>query len=150
MNESMRIADQLHRAFFGGAWHGPAVKEVLGGVTASMAEAHPLPSAHSIWELVHHLRAWIAEAYATVQGKKYESLEGDQDWPPVTNTSAEAWPEAPDRLERAEEALEQTVRGFPVEKLGEGDRSFYALLCGIVQHHVYHAGQIPLLKKLGS
>jgi len=147
MNESLRIADQLHRAFFGGAWHGPAVKEVLSGVTAGAAEAHPLPSAHSIWELVHHLHAWIAEADATVRGKAYESLKGDRDWPPVTSTSAEAWGEALTALERAEESLEAAVRGFPPEKLGEGDRSFYYLLHGIAQHNLYHAGQIGLLKK---
>jgi uncharacterized damage-inducible protein DinB len=147
MNESLRIADQLHRAFYGGAWHGPAVKEVLNEVSAGVAEAHPLPSAHSIWELVHHLQAWIAEADATVRGKQYQSLKGDRDWPPVTSASAEAWQEALAALERAEESLEDAVRGFPPEKLGEGDRSFYALLYGMVQHNVYHAGQIALLKK---
>ncbi len=147
MNESIRIADQLHRAFFGGAWHGPAVKEVLNGVMAGTAAAHPLPSAHSIWELVHHLHAWIAEAEATVLGKKFETLKGDQDWPPVTSTSAGAWVEAMAALERAEESLEESVRAFPQEKLGEGDRSFYYLLHGIAQHNLYHAGQIALLKK---
>src|SRR5260370_23995623 len=122
MNESLRIADQLHRAFHGGAWHGPAVKEVLNGVSAGDADAHPLPSTHSIWELVHHLRAWIAEADATVRGKKYESLKDDRDWPPVTSTSAEAWIAALATLERAEDSLEDAVRGVPPEKLGEGDR----------------------------
>src|ERR1700724_991085 len=107
MNESLRIADQLHRAFHGGAWHGPAVKEVLNGVSAGVADAHPLPSAHSIWELVNHLHAWIVEADATVRGKKYESLKGERDWPPVMSTSAEAWEEALAGLERAEEALEE-------------------------------------------
>ena len=147
MNESLRIADQLHRAFFGGAWHGPAVKEVLSGVVAGDAAAHPLPSAHSIWELVHHLHAWIAEADATARGKRFEKLKGDRDWPPVASTSAEAWAEALAALERAEESLEEAVRAFPQEKLGEGDRSFYYLLHGIAQHNLYHAGQIALLKK---
>ena len=147
MNESLRIADQLHRTFFGGAWHGPAVKELLSGVAAGDAAAHPLPSAHSIWELVHHLHAWIAEADATVRGKRYESLKGDRDWPPVTNTSAEAWAEALAAFERAEESLEEAVRAFPPEKLGEGDRSSYTLLHAIAHHNLYHAGQIALLKK---
>ena len=147
MNESARIADQLHRTFFGGAWHGPAVKELLSGVAAGDAVAHPLPSAHSIWELVHHLHAWIAEADATVRGKRYESLKGDRDWPPVTNTSAEAWEESLAALERAEESLEEAVRAFPPEKLGEGDRSFYTSLHAIAHHNLYHAGQIALLKK---
>jgi len=147
MNESERIADQLHRAFHGKAWHGPAVKEALEGVSAGTALARPFPEAHSIWELVHHLAAWIGEVDATVRGKTYESLKGDRDWPPVTEISSAAWEQSLGRLEKVEASLEEAVGGFPPEKLGEGDRSCYHLLHAIVQHNVYHAGQIVLLKK---
>lgn len=147
MNESARIADQLHRAFFGGAWHGPSLQEALHGVNAEAAADHPIPSGHSIWELLYHLHAWIVEAEATARGKAYESLQGDSDWPPVTDTSTAAWERALATIERAQESLEEAVRGFPEEKLGDGERSFYYLLHGIAQHNLYHAGQIVLLKK---
>ena len=150
MNESQRIADQLHRAFFGGAWHGPSLKETLAGVTAEGAAAHPLHGAHSIWELVRHLNAWIGEADATLRGKQYESMKGEKDWPPVTDTSAAAWDRDLATLESSEDALEATMRAFPPEKLGEGDKSYYYLVHGIVQHNLYHAGQIALLKKYKS
>jgi hypothetical protein len=150
MNESHRIADQLHRAFFGGAWHGPSVKETLAGVTAENAAAHPLDGAHSIWELVHHLNAWIVEVNASLRGKPYESLQGDKDWPPVTDRSAAAWDRDLEALERSENSLEETMRAFPSEKLGEGDKSYYYIVHGIVQHNLYHAGQIALLKKYKS
>jgi hypothetical protein len=136
--------------FHGGAWHGPSVKEALAGVTPEVANAHPIAGAHSIWELIHHLRAWIAEAEATVRGKKYESLKGEQDWPPVTDTSMDAWGGALEALESAEESLEDAVRSFPEEKLGEGEKSFYYLLHAIVHHNAYHVGQIVLLKKFGK
>lgn len=147
MNECLRIADQLHRAFFGGAWHGPSLKETLAGVTAEAAAGHPIPAAHSIWELAHHLNAWIDEATATVRGKTYESLKGDKDWPPVSDTSPGAWERTLATLEQSQNSLEEAVRSFPPEKLGEGDRSYYYLLHGIAQHNLYHAGQMALLKK---
>jgi len=150
MTESERIADQLHRAYHGSAWHGPALKEALQGVTAGTALARPLSSAHSIWELVHHLTAWIGEADATVRGKPYESLKGDKDWPPVTQISSQAWEESLGLLQRVETALEEAVRAFPPDKLGEGDKSYYSLLHGIVHHNIYHAGQIVLLKKAAA
>ena len=150
MNESERIADQLHRAFHGKAWHGPAVKEALEGVSAGTALAKPFPDAHSIWELVHHLTAWIAEVDATVRGKPYESLQGDRDWPPVTEISSAAWEQSLVHLDKAQTSLEQAVRGFPPEQLGEGDRSSYTLLHAIAQHNIYHAGQIVLLKKAAA
>lgn len=150
MNESERIADQLHRAFHGSAWHGPSVKETLAGVTAVAASSHPLDGAHSIWELVHHLNAWIVEVNATLRGKEYESMKGEKDWPPVTDTSAAAWDRDLEILERSENSLEETVRAFPPEKLGEGDHSYYHIAHGAVQHNLYHAGQIALLKKYKS
>jgi hypothetical protein len=147
MNESLRVVDQLHRAFFGGAWHGPSLKETLAGVTAEAAAARPISSAHTIWELACHIAAWIDEAAATVHGKAYESLKGDRYWPPVTDTAPAAWEKTLDALERSENSLEEAVRAFPPEKLGDGDRSYYYLLHGIAQHNLYHAGQMALLKK---
>ena len=58
MREVERIADQLKRAHEGGAWHGPAIDELLKGVTAEQAAARPFEDAHSIWELVAHVEAW--------------------------------------------------------------------------------------------
>ena len=49
------LADQISRAFRGESWHGPSVLEVLAGVSAEDAAAHPIAGAHSIWEIVLHL-----------------------------------------------------------------------------------------------
>jgi len=58
MSQARSFADQLERAFRGGAWHGPAVAEALAGVDAARAAARPLAGAHSIWEIVRHLTVW--------------------------------------------------------------------------------------------
>ncbi len=147
MNESLRVADQLHRSFYKEPWHGPSLKEVLEGISAEGAAARPLPSAHTIWELVNHLHAWLVEAAATVRGKAYESLKGERDWPPVLDTSSEAWERILAALQEAEESLEPAVQALPEEKLGHGDQSLYYLVHGITQHSAYHAGQIAILKK---
>jgi uncharacterized damage-inducible protein DinB len=67
MNEVQRIVDQLRRAFEGEAWHGPAVMQILEGITAAQAAAHPASGAHSIWEIVLHIAAWegaVSRRYA--------------------------------------------------------------------------------------
>ena len=48
-SEAARIAEQLTRAYEGGAWHGPAVREVLAGVTADAAAARPVYVAGDIY-----------------------------------------------------------------------------------------------------
>ena len=58
MREVVRIGSQLKRAFEGGAWHGPSLRELLADVSAEQAAARPLPGAHSMWEIVLHIAAW--------------------------------------------------------------------------------------------
>ena len=48
-SETTRIADHLHRAFKGEAWHGPALLEILADVNAATAAARTrLAAARSI------------------------------------------------------------------------------------------------------
>ncbi len=149
-SEVTRIADQLRRSFEGGAWHGPALLEVLDGVTARQAAAHPIAGAHSIWELVLHLEAWTAVEVERLAGKPLEEPEAG-DWPAVADTSEAAWREASRRLEAAHRELVAAVERLPESRLEEmapgRDHTIYFMLHGQVQHTVYHAGQIAVLKK---
>lgn len=151
--ETKRLASQLRRSYEGQAWHGPSLLELLEGVTAEQAAAKPLAGAHSIWELVLHIEAWEREALAVVGGKGCDTLAGDADWPPVRDTSMEAWQGALDRLRSTSKELVAAIRAMDDAKLDElaGGRefNFYFLLHGVVQHNLYHAGQIAMLKKAG-
>jgi len=150
--ETGRIADQLRRAYAGEAWHGPSLRENLEGVSASAAASRPIEGAHSIWELVLHLTAWIRLTKEVMDGARYVSLAGDADWPPVGATDEAAWLSTLENLERAEKALEDAVKQFPEDRLSEQipgrEFKFYVLLHGVVQHNLYHAGQIALLRKI--
>src|ERR1700756_3034247 len=64
-----QVVDQLHRAFDGEAWHGPALMEVLEGIDAETAAERPIPGAHSIWELVVHITAWEEVVARRIQGQ---------------------------------------------------------------------------------
>jgi uncharacterized damage-inducible protein DinB len=145
--ETKRLASQLRRSYEGPAWHGPSLRELLAGVTSVQAAAKPVSGAHSIWELVLHVTAWEREALAAIEGKKYETLAGDKDWPPV----GEVWQAALDDLDSASRSLGTAIRAMPEEKLNESvegtEYNFYFLLHGVTQHNLYHAGQIALLKR---
>lgn len=150
MRETERIEDQLKRAFYGEAWHGPAVKEALQGVTAQMAMQRPIPNAHTIWELVHHIQAWIEIVKSRVLGQKV-NVTDEVNFPPVKDSSEAGWQESIKRLEQADAELRKTVLSLPESRLEEagveGGSSVYILLHGAVQHKLYHTGQIALLKK---
>ena len=66
--EAARLADQLERAFRGGAWHGPALAQTLADVDAATASRRPLASAHTIWEIARRAGAWIDVARRRLAG----------------------------------------------------------------------------------
>jgi uncharacterized damage-inducible protein DinB len=149
-SEASRIADQLRRAFGGSAWHGPAVLELLADVDAATAAAKPLPGGHSIWELVLHIAAWDGAVRRRIGGTKPQ-LSKSQDFPRVPKPTEAAWREAVAKLKRAHDALVKTVADLPESRLSErvpGKKyDFWFMLHGVVQHELYHAGQIAILKK---
>jgi uncharacterized damage-inducible protein DinB len=152
MTEVERILDQLKRAYEGNAWHGPAVREVLAGVSAAQAHARPLQNAHTIWELVQHIAVWEAVGVRRLSGDPAEVvISSPEDWPPADDTSEAAWEEARTALDRGHqklvEAISRVSESQLVQPILEGKSSVYVTLHGIIQHDLYHAGQIALLKK---
>jgi uncharacterized damage-inducible protein DinB len=151
MSEIQRIEDQLRRAFEGNAWHGPAVRELLADVSAARAGARPLSTAHSIWEIVLHIAAWEGVVRRRLQGEAVADLPSEQDWPPVRDSGEAAWRQAVHDLEQAHRALHEAIARSNEAHLADTvpgkDHSVYLMLHGIIQHDLYHAGQIAVLKK---
>jgi uncharacterized damage-inducible protein DinB len=151
--EMVYIANLIKRAVTGPAWHGPALDHVLEGIGAEQAVAHPIANAHSIWELTLHVAAWAEIARARLKGERIADPLADEDWPPVpANPDAAAWGEAQARMRDAYRALAYDARHLDDESMHENmsglEYSQWVLLHGVVEHGLYHAGQIALLKKL--
>ena len=153
IDEISRIADQLKRAFEGDAWHGPAVLEVLDGVNARAASSKPVAGAHSIWEIVLHIAAWDGAICRRMAGQALQ-LSPEQDFPPVKDTSDAAWRSAVQALKQRHAELIEALTNMPDYRLTATvpgkDYDFYHMLHGAVQHELYHAGQLALLKKVAA
>jgi uncharacterized damage-inducible protein DinB len=150
MSETNRIQDQLERGFTGSAWHGPSVLELLADLDAAKAAARPIAGAHSIWELVLHIGAWDQAAARRLRGDRAE-LSDAEDWPAVSDTSAEAWAQTLEMLKKNHRELHEAIGRVEETRLDEpileGMTSVYGTLHGVIQHDLYHAGQIAILKK---
>ena len=155
MSEIDRILDQMDRAFSGDAWHGPPLKSLIDGLLAEDASKHAVEDAHSVWEIVLHITAWNTIVRRELMGEAL-SITSEQDWPPVWEVSEAAWHRAVENLVEAHSRLRAAAQGLRDEQLEERpsrrtDNSSYVMLHGVVQHDLYHAGQIAVLKKaLGS
>ncbi|MGH8185230.1 MAG: DinB family protein, partial [Steroidobacteraceae bacterium] len=86
-----------------------------------------------------------------------EPAQGD--WPAIGEVSERRWSEAQEDHRRAHRELLDLVRGLDDARLSAkvtGDSAAFigagisvkATLYGLLQHDVYHAGQVALLKKL--
>lgn len=152
--EVERIRDQFRRAFEGEAWHGPSVLELLNGVTAQQATAHPIPGAHSIWQLTLHIAAWERACRRRLEGDPAQ-LTDAEDWQPINDTSEPAWESTKQYLIDNHRELMNAIAKLDESRLNEPiikDQntpfaSVYVTLQGVVQHDLYHAGQIAMLKK---
>jgi uncharacterized damage-inducible protein DinB len=151
-SETTRIADQLRRAFRGEAWHGPSLLDLLAEITPEQARASPLRSVHSIWELVLHIDIYLQVGFDATRGTPMPKLFGtERDWPALKDDSAVAWFDAQDKLFEDAEKLAHAIEKFEDAKLFDivpgRPYDFYHLFHGIVQHSLYHGGQIAILKK---
>ena len=151
--EAGRIADQLQRAFYGAAWHGPAVMELLEDVNATMATARPIVNVHNIWELLLHVAVWDLAALTRLGGSKCQPT-GEANFPPVMKANDTAWRKTIADAKRTHDRLVRTVSRMSDQRLCDrvpGKRyDFYHMLHGIAQHELYHAGQMAILKKAAS
>jgi len=133
---------------------------ILKGVSGEQAAWRPPNGAHSIWELVLHMAAWRNEVAERVMGKP-ASDPAAGDYPAVGDPTPARWTAALDALDAAHRRLVDLTRNLTDEQvfrptkdprdraLGTGV-TVYELLHGIVQHDAYHAGQIAILKRVGS
>src|SRR5882724_2736424 len=154
MKETARIADQLERAYSRNAWHGPSVRELLEGVTAEQAAKRPAADAHTIWELVLHITVWDRIVSERLISGTTSHPPPEVNFPLISDTSAAAWKETLSELDRQHRALMEAIEKFPEAKLDAelpgGDYTYYVTMHGAVQHDLYHAGQIAILKKMVS
>jgi uncharacterized damage-inducible protein DinB len=151
MSELDRIRVQITRSVEAEAWHGPSLMEVLSGIGARAASARPLPGAHTIWEILLHVTSSTELVLSRLEGEARD-LSAEEDWPsPPAAGDEEAWKAAVAALGSVHGKVIEKLSGLSESRLDlpilPGYSSVYVTLHGLVQHNLYHAGQMAILKK---
>lgn len=145
MSQTKQIADSYRAAMVKGAWYGPSLAELLAGIALELATTPPMPGAHSISELLQHLLLWNERIRNTSDSHPMPRWEADKEWaePQIP------WNELVTRWNLSRDLLEEKIRSFPIEDLAKQvpGRSYpyETMLNGIVQHAIYHSGQIAMV-----
>jgi len=145
MNQTQRIADSYRAATLKGAWYGPTLAELLAEISPELATTPPVPGAHSISALLQHLLLWNERIRNTSDSHPLPRWQAEQEWaePPIP------WNELVARWKQSRDQLEERIRNFPTEDLPKQvpgrTYPYEKLLHGIVQHAIYHSGQIAMI-----
>jgi uncharacterized damage-inducible protein DinB len=150
MSEIQRILDQHHGALHGPAWHGDSVWQILEGVTPEQAQLCPLSKTHTIWELVAHMTFWETEVRHRLQKLEPQS-EAELNFPRMPTATAENWARQLDAFRESNGKFRDAVKNLDDSQLetplSSAQNTIYVELHGVIQHHLYHAGQIAILRK---
>lgn len=154
-DELLRIIDLLNTTYEGEeTWHGPSLAEVMRDVTPDIAGLRISPNTHSIAELLFHMTSWRIFCVKKMQGdavfdiltpeKNFGQLPekiDDFEWEALQMELSLSQEELINELDKRDEDdfLEEIVPGR--------DYTYYDLLHGIINHDIYHSGQIMILKK---
>ena len=151
--EMLQIAEQLKDAYEGDPWFGKAATKLLAEAETVNIFEKPA-SQHSILELLWHMITWREFTISRLRrdGEKDSVYFDKMDWRSLDHNDKSLWHEGLKKFGELQNelsvVLQQQADELLIERVPERDYTFRDLLYGIVQHDIYHLGQIAYITKL--
>jgi uncharacterized damage-inducible protein DinB len=149
----LHIAEQLKEAYEGDPWFGKNAARLLAEAGAVNVFEKP-NGQHSLLELLWHLINWREFTLSRLRG----GSEGDvktfevNDWRALDHSNKQLWDEGLKTLGAVHTELVNSIQqqqdNLLMERVPGRDYTYRTLLNGIVQHDIYHLGQIAYVTKL--
>jgi uncharacterized damage-inducible protein DinB len=151
------IIRQLKDVQNGKTWIGSNYEAKLDRIDETSAFIRPLPNLHSIAEIISHLSFWREETILKIltgKGSKTDACE--ENWLPNEALRKKGWEVVKSDYENSLttliDLLDEKGDSFLSQEYYDTDfKGYYPyefLLTGMVQHDVYHLGQLGLILKL--
>lgn len=148
--EPKRISGLLENSFDGNPWLDITLMGTLENVSAQTAAKKPECGANSIWEIVNHLIDWRENILRRVKGEIIVTPHHNY-FQPVVDQSRAAWTSTLVRLSDSQQKWLKQLENMKSESLADvyppNGHTHYEHVHGIIQHDVYHLGQIVMILK---
>ena len=151
--EILAIINEMETVLDGEPWFGRAVYEILQEVDESKAFVKPGPDAHSMVELLYHMITWAEFTLKRIEKDQSFDLEASEklDWRQI-DPQIHGWEEGLSNYIAIHQQilahLKEKEDDFLNEKVDFRKYDYRFLLKGLLQHNIYHLGQIAYVKKL--
>jgi uncharacterized damage-inducible protein DinB len=146
------VLEEFDSVVYGTPWYGKSVSEAMETISIEMAMKKSL-SARSAAELLAHMNQWRKFVLAKLQGQADFDISEDagEAWPSIDPLQFTRWSKLKAEYFSVHQSIVQEISGWEDSALDHRvpgrSYTFGFLLNGVIQHDIYHLGQILLTIK---
>lgn len=147
------LIQQFKDTLYGEPWFGQSVYALLDQVNERYAYEQPNNNSHSLVELVYHMYTWADFTLGRIRQEKIADMGAFEklDWRKI-DQNTHSWNEGLAKFKAVNNELlallDTKDDNWLKEKVEYREYDFAYLLNGLIQHNIYHAGQVAYVKKL--
>ncbi len=151
--ETQSIIKKLETTLSGEPWFGRSVYAILEDVNAKKVYIKPNNTEHSLIELLYHTITWADFTLKRLEKDKINDLAADEelDWR-IINPKIHTWKKGLAEFKSIHKKiialLNKKDDDFLLEIVDYRKYNFRFLLNGMIEHTIYHLGQVAYLNKL--
>jgi uncharacterized damage-inducible protein DinB len=152
-NETQSIIKKIETTLSGEPWFGRALYVILEEVDAKKVYIKPNNTEHSLIELLYHMITWADFTLKRLEKDKINDLTAAEelDWRTI-NPKIHTWKKGLAEFKAINKKIIALLNtkddDFLVEPVDYRKYNFRFLLNGMIEHNIYHLGQIAYLNKL--
>ena len=154
MNKELQsIIRNLEKVNTGQPWYGRAVYEMLEETDPAMVYKKPNDNSWSLIELLYHMITWADFTLKRIEGDKEKDMAAfeELDWREI-DPGIHTWEKGISEFKAIHKKIVELLNEKDDKFLGDivdyRKYNFRFLLNGLIQHNIYHIGQVAYIKKL--
>jgi uncharacterized damage-inducible protein DinB len=153
MNQIKDLVSQFETIYNGEPWYGNSISKILEEVTEDSAFWQSTAGTHSIAQLVWHMIYWRESLIKKLENNlEYKSsMKSEDNWRTNENLKLLGWKKLLSQFEESQNKifnLLQKENDSFLEKPYSKTATMHELIKGIIQHDIYHLGQIAYIKSI--
>jgi uncharacterized damage-inducible protein DinB len=152
--ETQYIIKTFESTLNGQPWFGRGVYKILAEIDDAKADKKPNGGSHSLLDLIWHMNTWAEFALGALENRTIEQLKEIEslDWRTI-DPKVHTWKKGVDQLKATHDKIMELLNGktddsFLGEIVPNREYNFRFLLNGLIQHNIYHLGQVAYINKL--
>ena len=152
-NEIRSIISSLQNTLEGHPWYGRAVYDILEEIDETKIYTKPNNNSHSLIDLLYHMVTWAEFAQKRMEKEPISDMAAFDatDWRSI-DPKEHTWAKGIAALKASHQTIIELLQtkddAFLEEKVDYRNYNFRFLLNGLIQHNIYHLGQVAYLSKL--